>query len=46
MVNLKHIIDFFHLHIISITLYKDTMPCFDKFVHVCGILFVVYCGTP
>ena len=35
-VNLKHIIDFFHLHIIHITLYKDIMPCFVELVHVYG----------
>ena len=31
-VNLKHIIEFFHLHIIPMTLYKDIMPYFDKFI--------------
>ena len=35
-VNLKHIIEFFHLHIIPMTLYKDIMPYFDKFIHVYG----------
>ena len=34
--NLKHIIEFFHLHIIPMTLYKDIMPYFDKFIHVYG----------
>ena len=32
--NLKHIIDFFHLHVIPMTLYMDIMPYFDKFIHV------------
>ena len=35
-VNLKHIIEFFHLHIIPMTLYKDIMPYFDEFIHVYG----------
>ena len=35
-VNLKHIFELFHLHIIPITLYKDIMPYFDKFTHVYG----------
>ena len=33
-VNLKHIFELFHLHIIPMTLYKNIMPYFDKFVHV------------
>ena len=35
-VNIKHIIEFCHLHIIPMTLYKDIMPYFDKFNHVYG----------
>ena len=35
-VNLKYIINFFHLHIIPMTLYKKIMPHFDKFIHVVG----------
>ena len=35
-VNLKHIIEFLHLHIIPMTLYKDIMPYFDTFIHVYG----------
>ena len=35
-VNLKHIIEFFHLHTIPMTLYKNIMPYFDKFIHVYG----------
>ena len=31
-----YIIEFFHLHIIPMTLYKDIMPYFDKFIHVYG----------
>ena len=27
---------FFHLHFIPMTLYKDIMPNFDKFIHVYG----------
>ena len=34
--NLKLIVEFFHLHIIHITSYKDIMPCSDEFVHVYG----------
>ena len=34
--DLKHIIEFVHLPIIHITLYKDIMPYFDKFVRVYG----------
>ena len=34
-VNLKHIIEFFHLHIIPMTLYEEIMPYFDNlFIHV------------
>ena len=28
--------EFFHLHIIPMTLYRDIMPYFDKFIHVNG----------
>ena len=35
-VNLKHMIKFFHLHIIPMTLYKGIMSYFDKFIHVYG----------
>ena len=28
--------EFFHLHIIPMTLYKGVMPYFDKFIHVDG----------
>ena len=35
-VNLKHIIEFFHLHIISMLLYMYIMPYFDKFIDVYG----------
>ena len=35
-VNLKHIIELFHYHIIPMTLYKDVMPYFDKYKHVYG----------
>ena len=35
-INLKHIIDLFHLHIIQMTLFKDIMPNFDRYVHVYG----------
>ena len=35
-VNLKYIIRWFHLHIIPMTLYKDNMPCFYKFIHIYG----------
>ena len=34
--NFKHMIEFFHLHIIPMILYKDIMPYFDKFLHVYG----------
>ena len=34
--NLKLIINFFHLLIISMTLFKDIMPYFDEFIHVYG----------
>ena len=34
---LKHIIEFFHLHIFPMPSYKDTMPYFDKFIHVYGL---------
>ena len=33
-VNLKHEIEFFHHHIIPMTLYKDIMPYFDEYIHV------------
>ena len=29
---LKHVIEFFHLQIIPMTLYKDIMPYLDKFI--------------
>ena len=32
--NLKLIIEFFHLLIIPMTLFNDIMPYFDKFIHV------------
>ena len=35
-INLKLIIDCFHLHMIPMNLYKDNMPYFDKFIHVYG----------
>ena len=35
-VNLKHIIELFHCHIIPMTFYKDIMPYFDKYKHVYG----------
>ena len=35
-VNLKLIIEFFHLLLISMTLFNDTMPYFDGFIHVYG----------
>ena len=41
--NLKLIIDFFHLLIIPMTLFNDTMPYFDEFIHV---EIWVYCDTP
>ena len=28
--------DFFHLHVIPMTFYKDIMPYFDKFIQVYG----------
>ena len=34
--NLKLIIEFFHLLIIPMTLFNDIMPYFDKFIHVYG----------
>ena len=34
--NLKLIIEFFHLLIISMTLFNDIMPYFDEFIHVYG----------
>ena len=36
IINLKLIIEFFHLHTVPMTLYKDIMPYFDKFIHVYG----------
>ena len=33
---LKLIIEFFHLLIIPMTLFNDTMPYFDEFIHVYG----------
>ena len=30
------IIEFFHLHIILMSLYKDIMPYLDEFIHVYG----------
>ena len=33
---LKHIIEFFIIRIIPMTLYKDTMPYLDRFIHVYG----------
>ena len=33
---LKHRIEFFHYHIIPMTLYKDIKPYFDKYTHVYG----------
>ena len=35
--NLKLIIEFFHLLIISMTLFNDIMPYFDEFIHVYGL---------
>ena len=29
-----HIIEFFHLHIIPMTLCKDIVPYFDKFIYM------------
>ena len=37
-VNLKHIIEFFHLCIIHMTLYKDIMPYFD--IKICTCLWL------
>ena len=34
--NLKLIIEFFHLLIIPMTLFNDIMLNFDEFIHVCG----------
>ena len=34
--NLKLIIEFFHLLIIPMTLLNDIMPYFDEFIHICG----------
>ena len=34
--NLKLLIEFFHLFIIPITLFNDIMPYFDEFIHVYG----------
>ena len=34
--NLKLIIEFFHLYIIPMTLFNDFMPYFDEFIHVYG----------
>ena len=34
--NLKHIIEFFHLLIIPMPLFNDIMPYFDEFIHVYG----------
>ena len=34
--NLKLIIELFHLLIIPMTLFNDIMPYFDEFIHVCG----------
>ena len=34
--NLKLIIEFFHLLIIPMTLFNDIMPYFDEFIHVYG----------
>ena len=35
--NLKLIIEFFHLLIIPMTLFNDIMPYFDEFIHVYGL---------
>ena len=34
--NLKLIIEFFHLLIIPMTLFNDILPYFDEFIHVYG----------
>ena len=34
--NLKLIIEFFHLFIIPLTLFNDIMPYFEEFIHVYG----------
>ena len=34
--NLKLIIEFFHLLLIHMTLFNDIMPNFDEFIHVCA----------
>ena len=34
--SIKHKIESFHHHIILMTLYKDIMPYFDKYIHVYG----------
>ena len=34
--NLKLIIELFHLLIIPMTMFNDIMPYFDEFIHVCG----------
>ena len=34
--NLKLIIELFHLLMIPMTLFNDIMPYFDEFIHVCG----------
>ena len=33
-VNLKHMIDFFYLNKIPMTLYKDFMPIFNKYIYM------------
>ena len=41
--NLKLIIEFFHLHIIPMTLFNDIMPYFDEFIHVYGWNMSILC---
>ena len=45
-VNLKHIIEYFHHHIIPMTLHKDIMPYFDKYIYMFMVEIWGYCGPP
>ena len=41
-----HIIEFYHLHVIPMALYKDIMPYFDKLSYMLIVEIWVYCGPP
>ena len=43
-VNVKHIIEFFHLHIIPTTLYKDNMPY--KYIYMFIVESELHCCPP